>query len=72
VVEGVPPGTYAVQAFHDEDGDGTLDRRGFWPSEGLGFSRDAPMRMGPPRFGDAAVRIERDGRITVTMRYYGQ
>jgi uncharacterized protein (DUF2141 family) len=72
VVEGVPPGIYAVQAFHDEDGDGDLDRRGWRPSEGLGFSRDAPMRMGPPRFSDAAVQVEGDGRLTVMMRYYGR
>jgi uncharacterized protein (DUF2141 family) len=72
VVADVPPGVYAVQAFHDEDGDGALDRSGFRPSEGLGFSRDAPMRFGPPSFRDAAVRIEGDGRLTVTMRYYGR
>ena len=69
-VEGIPSGVYAVQAFHDEDGDGDLDRRGFRPSEGLGFSRDAPMRFGPPRFRDAALRIERDGIVTLSMRYY--
>ena len=71
VVEGIPPGIYAVQVFHDEDGDGDLDRRAFWPTEGLGFSRDAPMRMGPPRFGDAALRINGNGTIRVTMRYFG-
>ena len=71
VVRDIPPGVYAVQVFHDEDGDGDLDRRAFWPTEGLGFSRDAPMRMGPPRFGDAALRIDGSGTITVTMRYFG-
>ena len=70
-VTGIPPGTYAVQVFHDEDGDGELDRRAFWPIEGLGFSRDAPMRMGPPKFGDAALRINGNGTIRVTMRYFG-
>jgi uncharacterized protein (DUF2141 family) len=72
VVQGVPPGVYAVQAFHDENGDGDLDRSGLRPAEGLGFSRDAPMRMGPPRFRDAAVQVVGDGRLTVTMRYYGR
>ena len=71
VVEGIPPGVYAVQVFHDEDSDGELDRRAFWPTEGLGFSRDAPMRMGPPHFGDAALRINGNGTITVKMRYFG-
>ena len=70
-VRGIPPGTYAVQVFHDEDADGELDRRAFWPTEGLGFSRDAPMRMGPPNFADAALRINGNGTIRVTMRYFG-
>jgi uncharacterized protein (DUF2141 family) len=70
VLRDVPEGVYAVQAFHDEDGDGDLDRKGLRPLEGLGFSRDAPMRMGPPRFRDAAIRIVGDGTLTVSMRYY--
>lgn len=69
-VAGVPDGVYAVQAFHDEDGDGRLDRRGLRPSEGLAFSNDAPMRLGPPRFRDAAVRVRGDGMLTITMRYF--
>ncbi|MEM8851761.1 MAG: DUF2141 domain-containing protein [Pseudomonadota bacterium] len=69
-VPGVPDGTYAVQAFHDEDSDGDLDRRGFRPSEGLGFSNDARMRFGPPSFEDAAIRVQGNGRLTINMRYY--
>ncbi|MEM8822097.1 MAG: DUF2141 domain-containing protein [Pseudomonadota bacterium] len=69
-VRGVPDGIYAVQAFHDEDGDGDLDRRGFRPSEGLGFSNDARIRFGPPKFEEAAIRIQGDGRLTINMRYF--
>ena len=69
-VTGIPPGTYAVQAFHDEDSDGDLDRGGFLPTEGLAFSRDAPMIMGPPRFRDAAFGLRGDGNISVRMRYF--
>ncbi|CUH40456.1 hypothetical protein JSE7799_03188 [Jannaschia seosinensis] len=70
VIEDVPDGVYAVQAFHDENGNGDLDRRRFRPAEGLGFSRDARMWMGPPRFSDAAIRVTGDGMLTLTMRYY--
>lgn len=71
-IEDVPPGVYAVQAIHDENGNGKLDRDLFgWPEEGLAFSRDAPMRRGPPRFADAAVAIGGAGEaITLTMRYF--
>lgn len=71
LVEDVPPGTYAVQAVHDENDNGTLDRPGFLPSEGMGFSRDARMRMGPPRFADAAFELGAAGAVVpLTMRYF--
>lgn len=70
-VPGVPPGTYAVQAVHDENGNQTLDRPGFLPTEGMGFSRDAPMRMGPPRWRDARFDLAEPGAtVPLTMRYF--
>lgn len=71
-IRDVPPGTYAIQVFHDENGDGKLDRGRFGrPLEGMAFSRDAPMRLGPPRFSDAAFRLGDDNaRATLTMRYF--
>ena len=72
VVRDVPPGVYAVQALHDENANGRIDMAMFdWPREGIGFSRDAPMRFGPPAFADAAVRLERsDARMTITIQYF--
>jgi len=53
-VAGVPPGEYAVQAFHDENGNDRIDRGIFGiPREGVGFSRDARIVMSPPRWSDA-------------------
>lgn len=63
VLEGVPPGRYALQAIHDENADGDLNRTGLLPDEGLAFSRDAPMRFGPPRFEDAAFDLTEQGGI---------
>ena len=54
-IDDVPPGVYAAEAFQDANDNGNLDRN--WlglPKEGMGFSNDAPMRFGPPRFDDAA------------------
>jgi uncharacterized protein (DUF2141 family) len=68
----VPPGTYAAQAFHDEDDNGRLKRSLLGlPEEAMGFSNDAPMRMGPPRFDDAAFAVGAGGaRIAFTLHYY--
>lgn len=69
-VADVPDGTWAVQVYHDEDADGALDRRGMRPLEGMGFSRDARMRFGPPRFADAAFGLSGDATVRLTMRYF--
>lgn len=70
-VRGVPPGTYAVQAFHDENGNRDIDRNFLGlPVEGIGFGNDAPMRFGPPRYDDAAVTVgAAGGRTALTLRY---
>ena len=70
VFEGLEPGTYGVKLFHDVDGDGELARGNFGiPTEPYGFSNDAPVRFGPPSFGDAAFALPTDGAVhTVTLR----
>ena len=71
VFEGIPPGGYAVAAYHDENGDGKLDT-GFLgiPSEGLASSNDAKGFMGPPSFEKARVEVgPGENRITVRMSY---
>lgn len=54
----LPPGRYAVAAYHDADGDGELDRSAVGvPTEPYGFSNDARGRFGPPSFDDAVVEL---------------
>jgi uncharacterized protein (DUF2141 family) len=71
-IESIPAGVYAVQVYHDRNDNDTLDRNWLgWPQEGMGFSRDAPMRRGPPEFDDAAIRLdEPGGRIELSIRYF--
>ena len=54
----VPEGTYALIAFHDENGNGKLDRNVLgMPIEKHGFSNDATGMMGPPEFVDAKFEL---------------
>lgn len=64
------PGRYAVVAYHDEDGDGAMDRfLGMIPTEGYGLSRN-PEVSGPPAFEDSAVELGEEGNtIEIRMRY---
>jgi uncharacterized protein (DUF2141 family) len=72
VVPDVPPGTYAAQAFHDENDNGQIDRNIFGiPTEGLGFSNNAKMFFGPPHFDTAAFPFTGATlHITFSLRYY--
>ena len=67
----VPPGVWAVQAYHDEDRNGEVTRNALGlPTEGLGFSNDAPFRFGPPTYRDAAFQLPAaGGRIRLNLRY---
>jgi len=55
----VRPGSYAIVAMHDENGNGKLDTNFVGaPTEGTGASRDArPGFMRGPRFEDAVLRF---------------
>lgn len=56
------PGRYGVKLFHDVNGDGKMETNlmGF-PTEPVGFSNDAPIRLGPPSFADAAFDVGPSG-----------
>lgn len=71
-VRGIPPGTYAVQAFQDENGNMRIDRNFLGiPEEGIGFGNDAPIRFGPPSYADASLVIgEGGGRTSLSLRYF--
>ena len=59
---GVAPGRYALQAFHDENGDGRPEI----PPEGYAYGNDA---IYPPSFEAASFQVPGDLRITARMTY---
>ena len=68
----VKPGTYAIALLHDENANGKADRAAMMiPKEGFGFSRDAPVRFGPPSFRAAAFDVSPGAsqRVVIRMRY---
>ena len=69
--EGVTPGTYAVAAYHDENGNGKLDTNFLGiPSEGVAASNDAKGTMGPPSFEKAKLAVTgAELGITIHLSY---
>lgn len=67
----VPPGEYAVLAFHDANANGALDRWLGIPKEDLGFSGGKSLAMRPPRFKDSAfTHGTADQKLTVRLANY--
>ena len=67
----LPPGRYAVNAFHDENGNGESDTNLLGiPAEGYGFANDPVIRFGPPDFEAAAVSVGENSEVAVlTLNY---
>jgi uncharacterized protein (DUF2141 family) len=70
VVPDVPPGDYAIQAFHDFKNTGTLEQGAFGiPREGIAFSRDPPLGLHGPSF-DRARFAHGDEPQTLRLRLH--
>ena len=67
---GVPPGRYAIALLDDANRNGKADMALFLPREGFGFSRNAAVRFGPPKFAAAAFDVGTgEVSIPIRMRY---
>ena len=62
---------YAVAVYHDSNGNKNFDRSAVGlPTEGYGFSNDAPTRFGVPSFDSVRFNVKSgDNTIRVRMRY---
>ena len=71
-VANVLAGEYAIQAFHDENANGEVDRAMLGiPREGVGFSRDARIGLGPPKWRDAYfIHQGRAEILRFDLRYF--
>ena len=66
----LPPGDYAVAAFHDRNGDGKLTRNILGiPTEPYGFSNNVYGFMGPASFKKAALTVSGESdQLSISVR----
>lgn len=65
------PGDYALAVIHDENGNGRLDKMMGIPREGVGFSRNPRLVMGPPSFSNARFHVASGvDSETVRIKYF--
>jgi uncharacterized protein (DUF2141 family) len=56
---GIPPGQYAIKAFHDLNGDAKLNTNLFGiPTEPVAFSNDAPVHMHAPSWKETVFTVQ--------------
>jgi uncharacterized protein (DUF2141 family) len=70
-LDGIAPGTYALIAIHDRNGDGKMEKNFLGlPLEGYGLSTN-PQPLLVPRFNDGKFQItDGENRIEVRLVYY--
>ena len=66
----LPPGRYAIMAYHDADSDNKLGLRfGMFPTEGYCLSNN-PKVIGPPKFADSAFDLSgQETSIEIKLSY---
>jgi uncharacterized protein (DUF2141 family) len=69
--DNVPPGTYGIAVYHDENNNDKMDRHWYGPpKEGYGASNDAQGTFGPPSFDDAKFKFQRSqDTIKIIIHY---
>lgn len=70
-IPGVKPGQGAVSLFVDVDDTKTLERGMMGiPKEPIGFSNNAVVSFGPPKFDKAAIAIGPNTSTTIKLKYF--
>ena len=58
---------YAVAIYHDENSNKKFDTFLSLPTERYGFSNNAPIFLGPPKFNDASFFVSRNNIIEIQI-----
>ena len=72
VLTNLDPGPYTIILFHDENGNGKLDKNALGvPTEPYGFSNNVQGFLGPPAFSKAVMQINAgDKAVRIVLIYH--
>jgi uncharacterized protein (DUF2141 family) len=69
VFKNLPANVYAFAVYHDENGNGILDKNMFGvPTEKYGFSNNARETFSAPSFKSASFEVNQDKKVKVTLK----
>lgn len=68
----VEPGDYALAIFHDENGNGKMDKKMFGiPKEPYGFSNNFRPKMSAPKFSDCQFSVGESGKtVSIDLKKF--
>ena len=67
IIEGLPESVYAIAIYHDKNLNEKFDTFLSIPQEKYGFSNNAKVFLGPPKFDDASFFLEEDDIIELMI-----
>jgi uncharacterized protein (DUF2141 family) len=72
VLTNLDPGQYAIILFHDDNGNGKLDKNALGvPNEPYGFSNNVRGFLGPPAFEEAIMEVNvGDKAVRIALIYH--
>lgn len=69
IVSGLEPGSYAIAAFVDLNGNGKLDKNLLgMPLERYGFSNNARGKLGPPTYEECRIQVTDSTELEIELR----
>ena len=67
----LPSGNYAIAVFHDENGDGKMNKNILGvPKEAYGFSNNVKNLLRAPYFKECAFAVPNAQKIEITIKHY--
>ncbi|MFL2660549.1 MAG: DUF2141 domain-containing protein [Alphaproteobacteria bacterium] len=68
IIKGLDEATYALAIYHDKNSNNKFDSFLSIPQEMYGFSKNAKVFFGPPKFEDASVFVGSDDIVELNIR----
>lgn len=71
MIKDLPPGKYAVSAFHDKNSNKKLDT-GFFgiPKEGFGFSKNPSIHFGAPDYEECEIDTSEKTKFDIVLKHF--
>lgn len=67
LIEGLKESNYAIAIFHDKNSNNKFDTFFSIPKEKFGFSNNAAVFLGPPKFEDASIFVGQNSIVEIMI-----